>query len=251
MTPDLKVDLEDICGHKIYTLSYEASKHYSHVLGMADHIIAISPFLSLVGRHLYGNKISVLSLGVDCETFFVDDNTAKAERITVICAATAYDHKRPWLFVELAAANPDCDFIWYGVSRGATMSQVHNKIKGLGLTNINFKAPISHAQLAHEFRKAHLFVLPSMSEGVPKAAQEAAACGLPLILFGQYEAPTVVHGENGYVVWDDQEFLSTVSSAVQNKERLHKMSKKSAEMAKEWSWSRLAPLWQKEILAEI
>lgn len=251
MTPSQKQELEDICGHSIFTLSYEASKHYTQVLSMADRIIAISPFLAKVGRFLYGDKLSVVSLGIDSDTFFFDENASKRDRVTVICAATVYELKRPWLFVELANSNPDVDFFWFGEGRGVILSNLRNQIDVAGLTNIYFKASVSHSQLAHEFRKGHLFVLPSMSEGVPKAAQEAAACGLPLVLFGSYEPPIVVHGENGYVVWDDQEFLSTVSSAVKSKERLYEMGKKSAEMAEEWDWRYLAPLWLTEVRNEI
>lgn len=211
----------------------------------ADHIIAISPFLAEMGRRRYGDKFSVLPLGLDAKIFYADDSAKKNERVTVICAGRLYANKRPDLFIDLAARFPDADFIWYGW--GELLEPLRSQAKEMKLNNLAFPGPAAPDVLVDAMRKAHLFVLPSRSEGVPKVTQEAAACGLPQVIFGFYEAPTVVHGKNGLVVWSDEDFIDAVSSLVHDRGMLIDMGKKSAEMAKEWDWDRVAPLWSDAI----
>ena len=103
-------------------------------------------------------------------------------------------------------------------------------------------------ELAEAFRSADLFVMPSVSEGVPKVTQEAAACGLPVVLFGYYEAHSVVDGENGYVVWDDDQFYDRVAELLADGEQRSRMGAKGASMALNWSWDVLALRWEAQIL---
>ena len=92
-------------------------------------------------------------------------------------------------------------------------------------------------------------VLPSLSEGVPKITQEAAACGLAQIVFGHYETPTVVDGVNGYVVHNDDELQSRLGELIDDAALRRRMGAAGIEMAQQWSWQRVAPLWQERILA--
>jgi glycosyltransferase involved in cell wall biosynthesis len=87
-----------------------------------------------------------------------------------------------------------------------------------------------------------------MSEGVPKVTQEAAACGLPVVLFGHYEAPSVLHDETGFVVWSDDELVSAIEVLLKEPERLMRMGRKAAELAKDWDWSKIAPMWEASIM---
>lgn len=215
---------------------------------MADHVIAISPFLAKVGSHLYGDKFSVIPLGVDTQVFYPPAGPRKPGRVRVVSAGTVYPLKRPELFLALAEAIPDADFRWYGGSRGDLLNHLKSEQQKRGINNLEFVGEVTPEELADAFRKADLFVLPSKTEGVPKVSQEAAACRLPLVLFGHYEAPTVVHGENGVVVWDDDELVKTVADLAADREKLAAMGKRSSEMAKEWDWGILAPKWQNEIV---
>ena len=141
------------------------------------------------------------------------------------------------------------DFIWYG--DGEMRAHLVQEKSRLGLINVDFPGALPNRDLGARFRQASLFVLPSLAEGVPKVTQEAAACGLPIVIFGYFEAPTVVDGENGFVVWNDAEALDRVGLLVNAPKMAENMGVRSVEMAKDWSWDVLAPKWERCILGAI
>src|SRR4029078_3488052 len=103
----------------------------------------------------------------------------------------------------------------------------------LGLRNLDFPGGRLPGALADEFRSSSFFVLPSYAEGVPKVTQEAAACGLPIVLHGFYEAPTVIHKLNGFGAWSDEEMIEQVGSFIRDPDRCRQMGLHGAAMAKE------------------
>ena len=150
------------------------------------------------------------------------------------------------MFVELAKRHPEADFVWYGGHGSEELATFQAKAEGFG--NLSFPGNLQPLELAEAFRSADLFVMPSGSEGVPKVTQEAAACGLPVVLFGYYEAPSVIDGENGYVVWEDDQFYDRVAELLADAELRSRMGTKGVSMAQEWSWDVLALRWEAQIL---
>jgi glycosyltransferase involved in cell wall biosynthesis len=214
------------------------------LLQNADYIIAISPFLAEMGRRRYGDKFSVLPLGIDISRFY-PAKAKKTGRVKVVSAGRVEPHKRPEIFLELARNNPRADFIWYGEGalRGPLMQEAHSR----GQCNIAFPGSKLPSELADAFREADIFVMPSLSEGVPKVTQEAAACGLPIVLFGFYEAPTVINGGNGFVVWDNGELFDKVSHLIGNRKLREEMGWRSAELARQLDWQMVASNWHEHI----
>jgi len=211
----------------------------------SDHIIAISPFLARAGELLYGKKVSHLLLGIETEIFHSEDRK-EPERCRVVTAGTIKGSKNPELFLDIAARYKDADFVWFG--DGEMRSLLIEKAKSMGMANLTFPGSSSPEKLADEFRNSSIFVLTSRSEGVPKVTQEAAACGLPVVLNGFFEAPSVVHEQNGLVAWSDEELTEQVSRLLQDSTMRARMGQKGAEMAKSWDWNRIAPQWEQLIV---
>jgi glycosyltransferase involved in cell wall biosynthesis len=210
-----------------------------------DHIIAISPFLARVAKALYGDKVSHLPLGVETSIFH-ERNRHELRRPRVAGCGTIKSSKRPEVFLRLAARYQQADFVWFG--DGPLRHSLVLESERQGLSNVQFPGAVTPPMLAHEFRRSSLFVLPSQAEGVPKVTQEAAACGLPVLLFGFYESPSVVHGANGLVVWSDEELVARVGVLLEDAELRRCMGQRGAEMAKHWSWDAIAPQWEELVI---
>jgi glycosyltransferase involved in cell wall biosynthesis len=226
-------------------VSPEVLRCADEILQSADHVIAISPFLARMGKHRYGDKFSALPLGIDTSLFCPPAEKNRG-RMRVVSAGRIELHKRPELFLTMAENFPQADFIWYG--EGSLRHALLEEARSRKLENVSFPGSLLPSQLADEFRRADLFVMPSKSEGVPKVTQEAAACGLPMVLFGFFEAPSVINGDNGFVVWDDNEFFERVSTLVGSPGLCEVMGKRGAQMSLAWSWEVVAPQWEAEIL---
>ncbi len=236
-----------VAGHTVYChhVSSEVIQRVDQYLNQADHIIAISPFLAKMGKIRYGDKFSVLPLGIDSSIFFPVDRASNS-RTKVVSAGGVKANKRPELFLELARRYPQADFIWYG--DGDMRPALQADVVHLGLSNLSFPGPLPPQQLGDAFRQADIFVMPSQSEGVPKVTQEAAACGLAQVIFGYYEAPSVVDGQNGFVAWNDDTFFDQVGELIDTPQLVSKFGQAGVEMAREWDWSIVAPKWRERLM---
>jgi glycosyltransferase involved in cell wall biosynthesis len=241
-------ELSEWAGHLVFCqrVPEELLARIDRVLMEADHVIAISPFIANLGRRLYGDKFSVLPLGIDREVFYPRRHERSTGPVTVVGAGRLYENKQPQLFVDMAKRFPSVFFVWYG--NGELRERLQEEVTTHGLRNIEFRGPVSNRSLAEVFRNADVFVLPSRAEGVPKVTQEAAGCGLPVVIFGFYEAPTVIDGHNGYVVWSEEQLFQRVQQLTQDRELANSMGMRGAELAKEWNWDQIAARWEKHIV---
>jgi glycosyltransferase involved in cell wall biosynthesis len=189
--------------------------------------------------------VTTLSLGVDLSQFR-RWNWGRQQRIRVVSAGNVAAHKRPELFLRCAELFPEADFIWFG--EGAMRGSLQASVRGSGLTNVDFPGALAPESLAREFAQANIFVMPSLAEGVPKVTQEAAASGLAQVICGFYEAPTVVDGRNGFVVWSDDQFILKLRELIQNPDLVERMGQAGSVMAADWSWETVAPQWESRII---
>ena len=210
------------------------------------HYIAISELMGDVYSRILNQKVDRIPLGIDTDIFNSGARRKPNDVPVVLCAGTVYERKRPGVFLELADRFPEATFKWYG--RGNLREPLLKERDKRWITNLDFPGPISNEALAEEYRGADLFVLPSHSEGVPKVSQEAAACGLPVILFGHYRAPTVIDGQNGYVVWDDEELFDRVGQLIVDRDKAREFGENGAEIARDWDWKTVAARWESKIL---
>lgn len=238
--------LSDIAGHPVFCQRVPSGvlRRMEAIYRRSDHIIAISPFLAKMAEALYGPKVSSLPLGVDTALFRPQGGLQARPR--VVGAGGVFSHKRPELFLTMAARFPQADFVWFG--EGALRQALCARVAQDGLSNLSFPGALPPPLLASEFGKSSIFVLPSLAEGVPKVTQEAAAAGLAQVVFGFYEAPSVTDGLNGFVVWNDQQLLERLGQLIDNGTLVHDMGRAGEAMARDWAWATVAPLWEERIV---
>ncbi|HLZ41047.1 MAG TPA: glycosyltransferase family 4 protein [Candidatus Sulfotelmatobacter sp.] len=242
--------LSDLVGHPVFSEPFAdgAIPRLRYIYGEAKHIIAISPFLVRVAKFLYGDKVSCLPLGVEGHIFHSAGRREPA-RCRVVCCGTVKQRKNPQIFLRLAGLYKEAEFVWFG--DGVMRQPLIAEAKKMALENLRFPGPILPGPLAEEFRNSSIFVIPSYAEGVPKVTNEAAACGLPIILNGFYEATTVVHKHNGLVAWSDEELIEHVGTLIRDPDKRTTMGQRGAEMAKQWDWDLIAPQWEDLIIRQV
>lgn len=239
--------LSSVVGHEVHCFMppQKAMERIDRILQACDHVIAITPMLTRVGQALYGDKFSMIPLGIDGKIFFARPHSSHGSRPRVITVATLTERKRPGVMLQMAKRLPDFDFVWFGT--GPLLQPMRAAAAEQNIRNISFAGGRSPAQLADEYAISDLFVLPSFSEGAPKALQEAAACGLPRIAFGFYE-PQIAEGQDGYVVWSDEEFLQRIEQVCNNLQKFRELRNRPA---KDLTWEAVAPRWEEKIISQI
>ncbi len=246
-SPDSVKRVSDFVGHEVFSQpgTEKSLPRIRRLYADSDHIIAISPFLARVAKFLYGEKVSYLPLGIESTTFH-SEGRQESSGCRVVGCGTVKSSKHPQMFLSLAERFREADFVWFG--NGELTGPLNAEAKRRGLSNLRFPGPLTPERLAEEFRRSSLLVLPSHAEGAPKVAQEAVACGLPVVLNGYYESPTVIHEVNGLVAWSDEELIAHTGALIHDPEKRRNMGKRGAAMAQDWDWDLIAPQWEEFVI---
>lgn len=226
-------------------VTHDVWRRIDSLYASADHIVAISPFLARLARGRWGDKVSYLPLGVDV-SLFADKPRRRLARPAVVCAGAVRTLKRPGVFVEAARRMPQADFVWFG--EGPQRTEMMEHARRESISNVRFPGPVSRPALAEALAGADIFALPSMSEGVPKVTQEAAAAGVAQVIFGHYESPSVVDGHNGHVVWDDESFFRAIRELVENPTMCGQLGMAGRAMTHDADWAVVGPLWRDKLI---
>lgn len=92
-------------------------------------------------------------------------------------------------------------FDWYGDKHhnNSYYAQVEKEYQRLDISDyLTLHDPVSHVE--EEYRRADVFMLPSLFEGYPNVVAEAMSCGLPVICSNRYENPYIIeNGVNGFL----------------------------------------------------
>jgi glycosyltransferase involved in cell wall biosynthesis len=125
-------------------------------------------------------------------------------------------------------------------------NEMRNLVKELGLSRVvKFRGVITGKEKIKELKSAHVFVLPSLSEGQPITVLEAWAAGLPVVVTRVGDNPRMVrNGINGWLVEPGgvEGLADALVKAMKvSKKKLEEMGMEGYELVKEkFSWERAA-----------
>ena len=113
----------------------------------------------------------------------------------------------------------------------------------LGVSDlIRYVGMVPYDQLEKSYQYADVFVLTSLSEGMPSVILEAMGCGLPVIASNVGGNNEIVHeGKNGYLIAGNNidDLAEKLSTLINDKNlRLH-MGEKSRAYAMEYDWKNI------------
>ncbi len=118
---------------------------------------------------------------------------------------------------------------------GNIEENVKSKLKSYNLTNVYFKGTVSNELLADYYSSHHVFVLPSIEEGLAMVQGEALACGCPVIATANTGSEDLFDdGHEGFRVpiRDSTAILNSFEKMLDTPEIRKEMSNKALEKVK-------------------
>lgn len=171
---------------------------------LADWVIGLSSFVteSFIARGFPREKTCIIPRMIDLSLF----HPSKIERspnspFIVVCTGGINLRKgSPYLFEAIRLIQKQVPHVelWLNKLVSPSMAGLMKQYANLP---IRWFPHMNHRELAEHLRKADLFVLPSLEDGLARTATEAMGCGLPVILSENTGASDlVIRGVNGDVV---------------------------------------------------
>lgn len=207
---------------------------------LADTVLLGSDFAarSFAAEGVPAHKLRVVPYGVDLQTFTPAAEPPPAAPFRVIYAGQLTQRKGLSYLLRGYAA----------FRRADTELTLVGSVVGSARPLAPFEPLFTHVPhqtrpaLAGRYRRSHVFVLPTLVEGMPLVVLEAMACGLPVVVTANGPAGIVRDGIDGFIV--PERSAEAVAAAL---ERLHadperrvQMGRNAAARAREHSWTAYA-----------
>lgn len=217
-------------------------------LRQADLRTAITPAISRDLEQQHQLESEVVPLGVDLSLFQWVDRSHHEPPWKVVYVASIQQRKQTHIMLDLAQRlrSQDVEFHCIGPCLGdpAYCEALFARKARERLDKVTFHGELSQPEIYRHLRQADLYVLPSRLEGFGKTTLEAAASGLPAIVFSDYETTAVVDGETGFQVATEEEMLAAVEELLADPELRHEMGWAASAHAQTFSWDPIARRWE-------
>jgi glycosyltransferase involved in cell wall biosynthesis len=220
----------------------------------ADRLYAITNRVADSMREKYGIHVDgVIPVGVDRALFGFCNRLHHAPPWKVLFVGSLQAHKQPDLILELADRFRDdpLEFHLVGgvIGDPSYPRNLMEEKERRDLSSVHFHGHHLQAEIKEYMADADVFVLPSRVEGLPKVTMEAAATGLPSIVFSDYRTPSVVDGETGFQVDTLDEMADRMKLLVDNRDLRLKMGEAAAQLSERFDWDLVARQWQEAFLS--
>ena len=216
-------------------------------LRTADRIIAVSHYTRRVVMEQHGvpgDRISVVHNGIEPPRTSSLPTRRRDRRRTVLFLGRLTRQKGPFAFIEAAAMLarrlPDARFLVAGWGDlGPAMVEAAAEA-GLG-GRLRFTGFLRGRDVDRAYRRADVYVMPSLSEPFGLTALEAAGHGVPVVASGRSGVIEVLREGALVVDPDDPEFLADRLAAVLRRRPLaNHLRDRAAAEAKDATWDRAA-----------
>jgi len=221
---------------------------YCGIIRKSDVVVPISEYLSeWVQRETGVKPFPSIPVGVDT-SFFTPGFRNGHPGIDVVFVGRLIQRKGPDFVLEAARVFPRVEFSLVGTSYGREDSTFASELKRRtleeGLSNVRFLGKLLQADIRKLMQQADILLLPSRVEGIPKVTLEAAATGLPCIVFEDYRTPSVINGVTGFQTRTSEEMIDRLRSLIENETLRRKMGAAAVEHARKFDWNLITKQWE-------
>lgn len=106
--------------------------------------------------------------------------------------------------------------------------------------DVSISDSIPHRDLMERYKKASVFVLPSLADGFGMVITEAMSRGVPVITTENTGGPDIItHGEDGFIIPpnDIDALKAQMQWCIEHKHQLPDIGTRAVETARSWQWS--------------
>ncbi|MGE5138467.1 MAG: glycosyltransferase family 4 protein [Rudaea sp.] len=251
--PKRTVELAAVSAGYLMAMPLAHVRRRVRVMAEADRVVAISPFVADGFSQQFGIRSCVIPLPVPFDFFKRPDRRKPAGRVQVLFVGRIEEQKQPHLLLDFARSIPanQAEFHLVGnLQRPSYSAGLLARKQAEHLDHVYFHGSQPQNQVREWMWRSDIFVLPSRLEGAPRVTVEAAAAGLPCIVFDDYQTPTVLDGMTGFHVHTEQEMEQRLKQLIHDEDLRLKMGAAAAEHAKQFDSRIVGKQWE-QLFAEL
>jgi len=222
------------------SIPQQAKRLFEETILRCDYLFSNSEAVRRSLETNYHLPSEVIPTGVDTEFFTPHWDRPPNPRPRVLFVGSLRSFKGPQTVLD--AAERYCDVEFVVVGDGLLAEQL--KLRAKCLPNVAMKGSMGRAAVREEYRSADIFLFPSRWEGSPRVLLEAAASGLPVIARKDYEPESVVDGQTGYLVADDNEMMSRLAQLVADPDLRRAFGRSARAHIAPFSWDVVTRHWE-------
>jgi alpha-maltose-1-phosphate synthase len=215
---------------------------------LADRIVVASTYSkeTLVRKNISPEKILINPYGVNTDIFSPAQKLPSFNKVKFLFVGSVTALKGiPLLLKAWEGVNADkAELLIAGPVSEEVRAIIGNR-KGIQLLG-----SFSKEELPAVYRKGHVFIFPSFTEGFGQVILEALACGLPVITTANTAGKDLVeNGIEGVVIpaGDDYALLNSINYFMKNQIDIKNMSLAARAKATKYTWSSYGDRWEKII----
>lgn len=213
----------------------------------ADFVISNSQGLKeLALRSNPQKEIGVIYNGIDVEEFSPAQQKGEQEEFTILCVSRVTPRKGIRFLIQafklLSGRYHNARLVIVG--DGNEKKSLEDLVLSLDIREkVNFAGVVGHEKVATYYRKADVFVLPSLNEGMSNVILEALACGLPVVATDTGGTKELVtEGVNGLIVKmrSADDLADKIEKLMLDSQLKNQMGAQSRKLAEKLSWEKVA-----------
>lgn len=217
------------------------------VIENAGIVVALSEDMRKRIKKKDDKNIIVLPNGIDIELFKkgAQNLNPSNDKKTILFVGTLHNVKGVIYLIDAIkiVSQTMSEVSLLIVGDGKDREELKRIVDRLNLNRyIQFVGKVPNERIPEYMARSDIFVLPSLSEGLPVVVLEAMASGLPIIATNVGGLPDIIkNGENGFLVKpkNSKEIAEKILVVLKNDELKKKMSNNNKQKANEYSWEKI------------